>query len=143
MRTEKKLISLLALAALAGCNTLTSNSPKVVLPSTPPLSAEVLEQAAKTCQKEVERLESRRPYAPKERQKEFNTVLNLAESNCSDMVDTLGKLKAATHQEQSFRQNIQHAEAILLPGTVVTEQGVNYDRPAQKSGGVISEEPLR
>ncbi len=133
-------ISLTSAAFLAGC---TTSSPRVVLPSTPPLSAEVLEQTASSCQKEVERLESRSPYVPKERKKEFETVLDLARRNCDDMAETLGRLKAATHQEQSFRQNIQHAESTMLPGTVVTEPNTQYNDTSMQTGGEISAEPLR
>jgi hypothetical protein len=134
-----------ALLPLAGCNHIFSNSPKVVLPSTPPLSAEVLEQTAGTCQKEIERLHSRRPYVPKERKKEFETVLGIAEDTCADMVDTLSRLKAATHQEQSFRQNVQHAEATMLPGTVIsdTAQGFDSSTAHHSSGNDIAAEPLR
>ena len=136
---------MVTLLPLAGCNHIFSNSPKVVLPSTPPLSAEVLEQTASTCQKEIERLHSRRPYVPKERKKEFETVLSIAEDTCSDMVDTLSRLKAATHQEQSFRQNVQHAEATMLPGTVISESTHSFDQSAShsSSGSDISAEPLR
>ena len=137
-------ITLASTAFLSGCNT--TSSPRVVLPSTPPLSAEVLEQTAGSCQKEVERLESRSPYVPKERKKEFNTVLDLARKNCEEMTETLGRLKAATHQEQSFRQNVQHADSTMLPGTVVSEpraQTTQYNDTSMQTDGEISAEPLR
>lgn len=134
-------MTLMPTVLLVGCNT--TSSPRVVLPSTPPLSAEILEQTASSCQKEVERLESRSPYVPKERKKEFETVLDLARRNCEDMTETLGRLKAATHQEQSFRQNVQHAEATMLPGTVVAEPNTQYNDTSMQTGGEISAEPLR
>ena len=134
-------IALTSTAFLAGCNT--TSSPRVVLPSTPPLSAEVLEQTAGSCQKEIERIESRSPYVPKERKKEFETVLDLAHKNCDEMSETLGRLKAATHQEQSFRQNVQHAESTMLPGTIVAEPNTQYHDTSLQTGGEISAEPLR
>lgn len=128
----------------AGCNHFFQSSPKVILPSTPPLSAEVLEQTTQTCQKEIERLQSRRPYVPKERQREFETVMRLAEDNCSKMQETLARLKAATHQEQSFRQNVHHAESTMLPGTIVSDAPNAFDQPAHNLGSNdISAEPLR
>ena len=135
------LAALTSTALLTGCQT--TSSPKVVLPSTPPLSADVLEQTASSCQKEIERLQSRSPYVPQERRKEYETVMDLAKKNCEEMTETLGRLKAATHQEQSFRQNVQHAEATMLPGTVVATPGTSYDNPSQQTGGEISAEPLR
>ena len=135
------LMAVASAALLTGCQT--TSSPKVVLPSTPPLSAEILEQTAGSCQKELERLKSRSPYVPTERKKEYETVLDLAERNCTEMTETLGRLKAATHQEQSFRQNVQHAEATILPGTIVAEPNSRYENPSQPTEGEISAEPLR
>lgn len=141
MTTTKIIISAFAaVAILGGCQT--TSSPRVVLPTTPPLSAEVLEQTATSCQKEMERLRSRSPYVPEERKKEFETVLDLAERNCDEMTETLGRLKAATHQEQSFRENVKHAESTMLPGTVVAEPHTSSLNDSNISGE-ISAEPLR
>jgi hypothetical protein len=52
-------------------------------------------------------------------------------------------LKAATHQEQSFRQNIQHAESTMLPGTVVADPNSRNQDPSPSLGGEISAEPLQ
>lgn len=134
-------MALTSTALLTGCQT--TSSPQVVLPSTPPLSAEILEQTASSCQKELERLKSRGPYVPEERKKEYETVMDLAERDCKALTETLIRLKAATHQEQSFRQNVQHAEATMLPGTVVTESNSHDNAALQQTGGEISAEPLR
>lgn len=128
-----------AFAFVAGCK---HSSPRVVLPSTPPLSAEILEQTASSCQKDIDRLKSRSPYVPEERKKEYDTVMSLAEKDCKYMVDTLSRLKGATHKEQSLRQNINHAEATMLPGTLVNEPNTKDDF-SQKTSGDISMEPLR
>ena len=139
----QKIIGILGLASLAvlsGCNT--TSSPRVVLPSTPPLAADILEQVASSCQKDIERLKSRNPYVPMERKKEYETVLKLAEKDCSELQKTLAQLKGATHCEQSLRQNIQHTEATMLPGTLVSEPNAKMD-PSQKTSGEISMEPLR
>ena len=132
--------SLVAVLAVTGCKH--TSSPRVVLPSTPPLSAEVLEQTAASCQKEIERLSGRAPYVPQERKKEYETVMNLAEKDCKYIVDTLSRLKGATHKEQSLRQNLNHAEATMLPGTVVNPANAKDD-PTTQTSGEISMEPLR
>ena len=134
------MIGTLSTLVLTGCQH--SSSPRVVLPSTPPLSAEVLEQTASSCQKEIERLKSRSPYVPEERKKEYEAVMSLAEKDCGYIVDTLVRLKGATHKEQSLRQNLNHAEATMLPGTVVSEPNAKED-PSQQTSGEISMEPLR
>lgn len=140
MRVTYIWAGLLSALSLVGCKQ--SSSPRVILPSTPPLSAEVLEQTASTCQKELERLRSRSPYVPEERKKEYDAVMNLAEKDCSYIVDTLSRLKAATHKEQSLRQNLNHAEATMLPGTLVSEPDAKDD-PLQKTSGDIAMEPLK
>ncbi len=140
-KTTIALMALTSTALLTGCQT--TSSPRVVLPSTPPLSAEVLEQTASSCQKELERLKSRSPYVPEERKKEYEAVMDLAERDCKELTETLARLKAATHQEQSFRQNVQHAEATMLPGTVVAEPDNRYENTSQQTSGEISAEPLR
>lgn len=138
---KKTLVALTSTVLLVGCHT---SSPRVVLPSTPPLSADILEQTAGSCEKETERLRSRSAYVPDERKKEYNAVMDLAEKNCKEIVETLTRLKAATHQEQSFRQNIQHAESTMLPGTVVSEPSSSSSTVSDSvnSSGEISAEPL-
>jgi len=146
MKIKISVVGLLSLGLLSGCNTWDSSDTRVVLPSTPPLSAAVLEQTAGKCLANVQKINARKAYIPQERREEFETVMGLAENNCDKMVETLNRLKAATHQEQSFRQNCSHAESIMLPGTVVTEAASSgFDNPAVSPvpiEGEISSEPL-
>lgn len=141
------IFSTIAALFASGCDhSIFQSGPKVVLPATPPLSAEVLEQTVGSCMKEVENLKSRAPYVPEERRKEYETVLALAEDNCTDMQETLSRLKRATHQEQSYRQNIEHVKATMLPGTVITESTTTSETTfdtQSRFGKDVTNEPLR
>lgn len=148
MKVIHSFMSVATLLSMAGCSLWDSNS-KVVFPATPPLSAETLEQTATSCPKEIERLKSRKAYVPEERQKEYKAVVNLAENYCDEMVETLQRLKSATYQEQSYRQNLQHAEAAMVAGAVPANESSPpteaFDQPAQQPAdqGEIFSEPLK
>lgn len=143
---------------LGGCNPFKS-SPKVVLPDTQPIEASRLASTARVCKKEIEDLESRSAYVPKERQKEFDTVVSMASDTCNELAETFERMKSATHQEQTYHQNVQHAKATMLEGRVVSDDDSrsapkddfssdtgDFDRPAvdtsPRASSSISDEPL-
>jgi hypothetical protein len=110
------IMSGLSLLLLSGCNKMGhwGSTEEVVLPESPPLEAQELQSVAENCRKNIEGLETRRPYVPKERRSEFNTVLGIATDNCHDLESTFTRLKQATYQKEAFAQNIQHAESTII-----------------------------
>ena len=116
----KQAVVILPLIFLGACTHLVNN--KVVLPSTPPLSTEIVEQTANSCHKEIEYLRSKSPYVHKERQEEFYTVIKIAKKACNQITDTLNQLKSSTHNEQILRQSIEHAKNTMVPGAVLSNQ---------------------
>jgi len=121
------LISL-STVALAGCNTLDSaRSKKVIIPTAPPLATDLLLEAAATCKKEVEGLKRQSAHVPGERRKEFITVLDLADDNCQEIVETLDRLRAATYHKQSFSNSIKHAQSCVVQGVIEND----LDMPAE------------
>jgi hypothetical protein len=154
-KTLHILLSAPFLIQLGGCDSVSHwmGHKEVVLPSTPPLSTSALGDAAKTCKKKVEQLSNRKEYVPEERRKEFTMLLDLAEDNCNEMVETYERLKAATHQAESFRQNISHAESTVAkrfappPQTEMSSNNaLNFDDAPQDldfNDGEIFTEPLK
>ncbi len=134
----KKAVYILPLLILGSCTHLVNNT-KVVLPSTPPLSAEVVEQTANSCQKEIEYLKSKSPYVPKERREEFYTVIKIAQKACTQITDTLSKLRSATHNEQILRQSIEHAKNTMVPGAIVSDQNTLSKTNKPLADGIESE----
>lgn len=103
------------MALISGCTQLSQlGTEDVVLPESPPLEASELKHVAESCRKSVDALEKRSAYVPKERRSEFNTVVGIAADNCSDLEETLKRLKQATHQKNAYAQNLQHAESTII-----------------------------
>lgn len=158
---NKNIYSTLLLAGvcLTGCNPFKS-SPKVILPDTQPLEAGKLGSTVQTCKKEIDDLEGRSAYVPKERRKEFDKVVSMASDACDELTTTYERLKSASHQEKTYHQNVQHARSTMLEGQVESaaveshssDSGSSTDYgsftsqdvtpPDSAAGSSISDEPL-
>jgi hypothetical protein len=108
-------ISLL-LPLLSGCDSIAPwrQSNEVVLPEAAPLATQELVKVATTCRKKVEDLEHQSAYVPGARKGEYSTVLKMAANNCSELEETLKRLKQAAYQKEGFLQNIQHGQSTLV-----------------------------
>lgn len=115
-KTIRPLLMVGFLSLLSGCDHINQwmNQEEVVLPESPPLETQELSSVAATCRKSVEGLEKRSAYVPKERRSEFQSVVGIASDNCSELEETLMRLKQASHQKEAFIQNLQHAESIIV-----------------------------
>ena len=113
----KKVISVLIIGSLiAGCDHFSQwgATEVVTLPESSPLSTQELVKVASTCRKEVEGLEKRSAYVPEARKSEYNIVLRMASDNCSELEETLQRVKQATYQKEGFAQNLHHAQSTLV-----------------------------
>lgn len=106
----------ISLFLLAGCTQLSqwANKQEVVLPESPPLATQELVKVTSMCRKEVEGLEQRSAYVPEPRKNEYDSVLRIAADNCSELEETLDRLKQATHQKEAFLQSVRHAQSTVV-----------------------------
>jgi hypothetical protein len=136
----RKLTSLLCagVCLLGGCSTVKRafRSNDVTLPPAPMIPHQSLEATATSCQKELDKLRPKFGYVPEERRGEFDSVLDIAEDMCKSLQETHDRLKSAAYQEQSYRQNMQHAQGMLVPGARVAS---SEEAPLSEAGDSPSE----
>jgi hypothetical protein len=105
-----------SLFSIAGCDHFSqwANQQEVVLPESPPITTQELVKVASMCRKEVESLEKQSAYVREERKSEYNSVLRMASDNCSELEETLQRMKQATHHKEGFAQNLRHAHSTVV-----------------------------
>jgi|GEM_PF-2986374 len=120
-----KLGILALLTIVSGCETLNLGGKKVILPETPPISVDQLKGSVSTCRKDIDNLLNKRSHVPGARHNEFDQIVDMADDNCRGLIDALEKMRAATYYNQALKQNVQHAESIIVPGARVVEEPKN------------------
>ena len=120
MHTSKFfLFSLVTL--LTGCETLNLSGRKIIFPETPPIPIDQLKDSASSCQKDIQDLVEKRSHIPKSRRDEFDNVITMSDENCEKLENIYNQMKVAPFFNQALKQNLQHAQSIIIPGTRVIE----------------------
>ncbi len=141
----KKGFILTALIGLAGCasDQVTDELHIAqVLPSTPPLSSDVLQQLASNCRTRVDDLWSKRTLVSQTGQKDFSIAMGRASRLCDLFQDYINDLRKATEHEHRYQEALQQAQAVL-GGQQVTASSVPYEpAPTVETESSIQTVPL-